>query len=133
MGQVGRAIAKVLSLPITSSENPRASLEHYGNNFIYISSFCVTQLQIFDAIKRATETSDADWKIGRKSIAEREKAAWEAIAAGDEFGAMGLIYCYYMGEGKGGNFDAKAREEREVLGLQEESLDKVIKGALAYA
>lgn len=133
ISQVGLAIAKVLSLPVTSTENSRASLEHYANNFIYISSFCTTQAKIFDAIKKATNTADSDWKIEHSTIAKREEAAREKLVAGDMYGAMDLIYCFYMGDGKGGNFDAKAREERKVLGLEEESLEDVVKGALAHA
>jgi hypothetical protein len=38
-----------------------------------------------------------------------------------------------MGDGLGGNFEAKAKEDREVLGLEEENLDEVVKGALADA
>lgn len=133
IGQVGRAIAKVLFLPITSSENPRASLEHYANNFIYISSFCVTQHNIFDAIQKATKSSNADWTIEESSIAERERSGRERFAKGNLLGAMDLIYCLYMGEGKGGNFDAKAREERQVLGLEEEDLFEVVKDAVAPA
>lgn len=130
--QVGLAIAKVLSLPMTSLENPRASLEHYADNFIYISSFCTTQAKIFDAIKKATGTADSDWKVEHSSIAQRERAAREKLAAGDMYGVLDLIYCFYMGDGKGGNFDAKAREERRVLGLEEENLDEVVKSALAH-
>lgn len=133
ISQIGLAIARVLSLPITSPENPRTSLEHYANNFIYISSFCTTQAKIFDAIKEATGTTDSDWEIEHSSIAERERAASEKLAAGDMYGAVDLIYSFYMGDGKGGNFDAKAKEERKVLGLEEESLDEVVKGALAHA
>ena len=123
----------MLSLPITSLGNSRASLEHYANNFIYISSFCINQQEIFDAIQKATNTRDSDWTIKHDSIAEREKLGRKKFAAGDMRGAMELLYCYYMGEGMGGNFDAKAREERQVLGLKEEDLDQVVKSALAQA
>lgn len=56
--QVGRGMAALLSLTVTSS-NSRASLEHYTNNFVYISSFLLTQKRPFETVKQATDTSDA--------------------------------------------------------------------------
>lgn len=122
ISQVGLSIAKVLSLPVTSSDNPRASLEHYANNFIYISSVCTTQAKIFDSVKKATGTADADWEIKHGTITELEKS-----------GPMLGLYSYYLGNGKGGNFEEKAREDREALGIEEENLDEVVKAALTPA
>jgi hypothetical protein len=42
----------------------------------------------------------------------------------------GMTYAHYMGEGKGGNFEAKAKEDREVLGLQEDDLDEAVARAV---
>jgi hypothetical protein len=41
-----------------------------------------------------------------------------------------MTYAHYMGEGKGGNFEAKAKEDREVLGLQEDNLDEAVARAV---
>ncbi|KAK4507375.1 hypothetical protein PRZ48_001110 [Zasmidium cellare] len=122
IGQVGLTIAKVLSLPVTSQDNPRASVEHYANNFIYISSFCTTQGKIFEAVKKATSTSDADWEIKHSTISKLANADM-----------MSQLYSFYMGDGRGGNFDAKATEDRKTLGIEEEDLDEVVKGALTPA
>ena len=35
----------------------------------------------------------------------------------------GLTFAYYMGEGRGGDVEGKAKEDREVLGLTEEVED----------
>ena len=43
----------------------------------------------------------------------------------------GLTFAYYMGEGRGGDVEGKAKEDREVLGLEEdEDLDDVVKRAV---
>ena len=54
----------------------------------------------------------------------------EGMKKGDMRAGAGLTYAYYMGEGKGGNYEEKAREDREVLGLQEEDLDEVVARAV---
>jgi len=121
MNQVGLGIARLLSLPVTSSSDPRASLSHYANKFVYISSFFVTQDKLFDSIKKATATSDSDWTISKSSIEN-------AIKSGDGGAA---VYAHYMGEGLGGDYEAKAKEDRPVLGLKEENLDEIVKAAVA--
>ena len=51
--QVGRGVAALLSLP-------DAQLEGYKNSPVYLSSFCVSQRDILDAVIRATGTKDSD-------------------------------------------------------------------------
>ena len=127
INQVGLGIAKLLSLPITSSSNPRASLEHYANNFVYISSFQVTQDKLFDSIKRASNTTDADWKIERSTISDSIKSNRDQFAKGNGRAGASVAYGYYMGDGMGGDYEHKAKEDRDALGLKEENLDEVVK------
>ncbi|KAK4548639.1 hypothetical protein LTR36_009550 [Oleoguttula mirabilis] len=125
--QVGLGISRLLSLPLTDNANPRGSLEHYANNFVYISSFVVTQSQVFEAVRRATGTQERDWQVERSATIEQWIAhAHEAMAKGDRIAGMGLTFAMYMGEGKGGNYQAKALEDMKVLGLQEEDLEAVV-------
>lgn len=118
-------------MPITSSSNPGASLQHYANKYVYLSSFSLTQQDLFNAIKKATGTSDADWKIESKSIEDSIRDCRKKFAEGDFWAVAGIAYGYYMGEGLGGDIESKAKEDREVLQLKEEDLDVVVKGALA--
>jgi len=128
LDQVGRGIAALLSLPVTNEQNPRASLTHYGNNFVYISSAFITQQQLFEAMQRATGTTQADWEISHSTCAERLRVAQEKFAAGDVFGGADGIFSVYMAEG---NYEDKAKADREVLGLQELSnLDGIAKEAV---
>ena len=131
--QVGKGIARLLSLPISNPEDSRRSLGYYANNFVYISSLHTTQAELFEAAQRATGTTEADWTIERSSImgpGGRIAKAKEAFEKGDMMGGADLAYCYYMGEGKGGDFEAKAKEDREVLGLEMEDVDRVVENAV---
>lgn len=119
-----------MSLPLTNPSNPRASLAHYANNFAYLSSFLISQDALFAALQRQTGTAEADWEVERSSIGDWKAACVEGMKKGDMKAGAGLIYVAYMGEGNGGNYEAKAREDREVLGLKEEDLDAVVRRAV---
>ena len=54
----------------------------------------------------------------------------EGMKKGDMKAGAGMTYAYYMGEGKGGNCEEKAKADREVLGLKEEDLDEVVARAV---
>ena len=129
--QVGLGIARLLSLPISDESNPRASLQHYSNRFVYISSFSTSQQQLFAAAQKATSTSEADWTVQHSTIEDWIKQGREGMAKGDMRAGAGLTYAMYMGQGKGGDYEAKAKEDREVLGLKEESVDEVVARAFA--
>jgi hypothetical protein len=130
MDQIGRGITSVLSLPIRNEQDPRRSLEHYGNNFVYISSFLVSQQDILSAVQRA-QGSNEGWEIDRsKTVANWITNSREAMAKGDQRAGFGLTFAYYIGEGLGGNYEEKARQDRKVLGLPEESFDEAVDRAL---
>lgn len=128
--QAGRAIANLLSLPITNTSNPRASLSHYANNFAYVSSFLVSQASLFGALQRATGTKESDWMVKHSTIEDWMQGCREGMKKGDMRAGAGLTYAHYMGDGKGGNYEEKAKEDREVLGLQEENLDEAVARAV---
>jgi hypothetical protein len=54
----------------------------------------------------------------------------EKMKKGDMMAGAAMTYANYMGEGKGGNYEEKAKVDREVLGLQEEDLDEVVARAV---
>lgn len=95
-----------------------------------MSSFVVTQESLFASIKRTTGTSDGEWTVTRSTIKEWIAVCAEGMKKGDMRAGAGMTYAYYMGEGKGGNVEEKAREDRKVLGLQEEDLDEVVARAV---
>lgn len=130
LAQVGRGVARLLSLPIQNEANPRASLSHYANGFVYISSFVVEQPQLFEAVVRATGTKKEDWKVQHSDIARKIKIGQDGMARGDMMAGAALMYAMYMGKDMGGNYEDKAAEDRIILSLEEENIDEVVKRAL---
>ena len=127
--QVGKGVAALLCLPIRDAERPRVSLEYYANNFGYISSFLTTQQELFEAVLKATRTNEADWYVERSTIegsGGRIAKAQEELKKGNFMGGADVAYGYYMGDGLGGNYEEKARADREVLGLEVGDLDRVM-------
>lgn len=125
--QIGRGIAKLLALPVGNEADRRSSLEYYANNFVYISSALTTQRELFASALNATGTAEADWTVSHSSCRERLRVAEEKFAAGDMLAGADGTYAVYMGEGLGGDYEAKAKEDREVLGLEVEDVDAIVK------
>jgi hypothetical protein len=128
LDRIGECISRLLSLPITNEENPRASLQHYANNFIYVSSFSTTQKGSLEALQRV---AGAEWTVEEgDSIADRIRKDREVMAKGGKeamYAGMDLLAAVYIGEGLGGDYQSKALEDLKVLGLEEESIDVVFK------
>lgn len=85
---------------------------------------------LFAAIQRVTGTSNDEWTVKQSTIAEWIEGCLEGMKKGDMRAGAGMTYAYYMGEGKGGNVEEKAKADREVLGLREEDLDEVVARAV---
>jgi len=132
LDRIGLSVAAMLSLPISDSLNPRASLQHYANNFLYVSSYCVTQTQLLQAIQKAKNENDADWKINKEKTVQQWIQQCEAgVKAGNMQLGMGLVVCRYIGEGLGGNYEDKANADTKALDLpEEEPFEAAVKRAL---
>jgi len=118
---VGRAVAKLLELPIDK-------LEKFRNGFVHVQSFCVSQREMFNALKKATGTTDQDWQISKipvdQAIAQGNKEAQN----GNREGMIDVLYGMNFKPGMGGNFQHKI--DNELLGLYEEDLDEVVKSVV---
>jgi hypothetical protein len=115
---VGRAVAKLLELPIDK-------LEKFRNGFVHVQSFCVSQREMFNALKKATGTTDQNWQISKipvdQAIAQGNKEAQN----GNRAGTIDVLYGMNFKPRMGGNFLHKI--DNKVLGLGEEDLDEVVK------
>lgn len=127
ISQVARAFAGLLGLPI-HAEAGKPSLSSFVNDFVYVSSFYITQKELLYAVQRATGTTSSDWTINGKSIDEWTAENKSAVAAGQLMGMAGLTYGAYMGEGRGGDVNDKLANE--VLGLPKEDLEEAVRKAL---
>jgi uncharacterized protein YbjT (DUF2867 family) len=124
LSQVGRGVAALLSLP-------DEKLNAYKNGPVYLRSFEINQRDILDSAIRATGTKEADWEVKTQEPEEAIQASREAVAAGNMMAFVGEFYPSHMQEGRGGNYEAKAAKDAEVLGLEKENLDEVVARVVA--
>ncbi|KAH7348511.1 hypothetical protein BKA65DRAFT_584243 [Rhexocercosporidium sp. MPI-PUGE-AT-0058] len=119
------AVARLLSLPIVSAEG--ASLSDYGNKFVYISSFLVSQRDILDSLQRATDTSDAGWTITDTDVQAYIDEGPAKLVRGDMSAFLNLLISSIAKEGLGGNYESTKGVSNVVLELPEENLDDAVK------
>ena len=122
--QCGRAVAALLSLPeLPVDENDKSpTVSQFGNGVVYISSFLISQKDMFESVKRVTGTTDADWKISYEQSAQRYQDGVEALQKGDMRGFGKLLYTRVMFPNGDGNYSNKLHNN--VLGLPQEDLDE---------
>ena len=128
LSTVALAIARLLSLPVTSTSG--ASLSDYGDRLVYISSFLVSQREILDAVQHVTGTTDQDWTVtsvdGQKYYEEGEAK----LAAGDFSGMVNLLMGAVMKGDMGGDYENVKGVSNKVLGLLKEDLEEAVRAAL---
>ena len=132
MVQVGRAVAKVLSLPITSTDGS-PSLSDYRNDWVYIRSFNVSQRDILAAVQRATKTSPDDWKVSSVSGKASIQEGLERFQNGDFMGLLTMLFGSVFSEGHGGDYGKTKGVANSKLNLPEEELDDITEKELASA
>lgn len=127
LSQVGRAVAKVLSLDgLPEHENDKSlTLSTFLNKGVYIKSFAVSQNDIFDSVKRVTGTTDADWTISYENTKKRYEDGLAQVKVGNMAGFGKLLYArtFYPDASS----DLSERVYNELLGLPEENLDESTK------
>ncbi|KAL0929996.1 uncharacterized protein CTRU02_214816 [Colletotrichum truncatum] len=130
LSQVGRAVAKVLSLKeLPEDENDKSlTLSRFANNSVYLKSFVVSQNDMFESVKRVTGTSDADWTINHESTKKRYEDGLAQVKTGNMAGFSKLLYARAFYPEDPSNLAAKA--QNELLGLPEESLDEATKAGV---
>lgn len=124
--QSGRALANALSLKIRpdSPADTSPTLSQFGNRSIYISSFLVSQKDMFESVKRVTGTQDADWKITHESAKERWDESMDEIKKGN-FGAFTrMLYARMFFPTGDADFESRRGTDNELLELPVENLDE---------
>ncbi|KAI1473796.1 NAD(P)-binding protein [Daldinia eschscholtzii] len=131
--QVGRAVAKLLSLPIEPEKEGVPSLSSYKNKFVYVSSFRLSQKDMFAAVLRVTGTKESDWKIEYEESDKRFQDARMRLFDGDTLAYPQLLYSRVFRDGCN-DFEGKYRSViNDVLGLPKEDLDEATRTAIDRA
>ena len=123
--QVAAGIGALLALPKSEIE------KEFANNYLYISSFVLTQPDIFLAVLAATGTTESNWQVEKSTTGDLIKKGWDMIKAGDMRGNAHLIYGVAYQPGMGCDFSDLVHNDR--LGLASEDLDQVVKGGVEAA
>lgn len=130
--QCGRALAALLSLKVLPEDERDESktISSWANKPLYVSSFRVSQKDMFESVKRVTGTTDADWKIEHVAAEKRFNDGRDMVKNGVQFPGF-IIQMYtrvFFPSGEGDH--SKLGLANEALGLPVEDIDEHTKEGL---
>ena len=122
----GQAIANLLSLKeLPDDETDRSpTLSKFRNGSIYISSFRLSQRDMFESVKRVTGTTDADWTITHESAEQRWKDSQAALQQGNTKAFTKMLYSRMFFPNGDGDYQSSRGLHNDLLGLTVEDLDE---------
>uniref|UniRef100_A0A093V819 Isoflavone reductase like IRL n=1 Tax=Talaromyces marneffei PM1 TaxID=1077442 RepID=A0A093V819_TALMA len=123
LSAVGLGVANLLALKVLpEDENDKSTtLSQFRNDFVCLSSFKVSQQQIFGSLLKVTGTSRDDWKITSEPVKERYAMGQAMLQTGDPRGFGVLLYSRAFYPDEAGQHP---RNDNADLGLPEEDLDE---------
>lgn len=121
--RVGESLAALLALP-------EAELAQYKNNWVYFSSFCVSQRDLLESAKRVTGTKEEEWTVISQEPEDVIKTAQEEAARGNPIAGVQVLFALMFSEGYSGNYSEKVVDYKR-FGLEPEDLDEVLKNSVA--
>lgn len=133
--QCGRAVASLFSLKrLPDDEYDRsATLAQFENKPVFISSFRLSQKDMFESVKRVTNTTDADWTVTREPAGHRWEDGLAQVKQGN-FGAFTkMLYSRTFFKDGGGDYESKTELANAVLGLPVEDLDEATREGIRMA
>jgi len=125
--QCGRAVAALLSLKVLPEDehDKTPTLSRFFDGIAYVSSFRVSQRDMFESVKRVTGTKDEDWAITSEDSRERWQRGMEALGKGNRDGFVRAMYSRVFWPRGGGDFETTKGLHNEMLGLSlDEDLDE---------
>jgi hypothetical protein len=142
--QCGRAVAALFSLDVMpekagkdegadAAKTEKPTLSQFKNGVVYISSFLVSQRDMFESVMRVTGTTEKDWSITYQDVKERYLAGVEEMKKGNLVGFVKLLYARDFYPDGCGNFEARHGLHNKLLGLPKEDLDEKTKIAIQLA
>jgi hypothetical protein len=125
--QVGRAVASLLSLPIESPSGP--ALSNWKNKMVRVNSFLLSQKDMFESVKRVTNTTDKDWTIKYEDAKTRYEDGVTLFdgGKGSRRGFGQFLYARVFYPDGSGDFGSRNGLDNETLGLPQEDLDEATK------
>lgn len=122
--QCGRAIASLLSLKeFPDDEDDKSpTLSQFANGSVYLSSFRLSQRDMWESVKRVTGTVDADWTITHESAAQRWKESRVAVEKGDFASFPRMLYSRMFFPTADGDLQSRHELHNDLLSLPVEDL-----------
>ncbi|KAH8813010.1 hypothetical protein F5884DRAFT_751303 [Xylogone sp. PMI_703] len=128
--QVGRAVAGLLSLPITpEGPNTEACLESLRNKVVYVNSFTINQKDMLASVLRQTETKEEDWTITKVPAQELHSTSSKQIAEGKKDAYASYLYSRIFFPDGSGDFEHKGTLN-SMLNLPKEDIDEATNNAI---
>lgn len=133
--QCGRAAASLLSLKrLPDDENDKAStLAQFENKPLFVSSFSISQRDMFESVKRVLNTTDADWTITREPAKQRWEDGMALVKQGNFADFTKMLYSRMFFKDGGGDYQSKCDLANGVLGLPVEDLDEATREGVRMA
>ncbi|KAF2702853.1 NAD(P)-binding protein [Pleomassaria siparia CBS 279.74] len=133
--QTGQAVAEVLSLPVfpKDANDTSTTLSNYRNRYVYVSSFCLSQKDMFEAVKRATGTRNGDWNISFVPSKERYTESIKRMQQGEHIGFAYALYTRYFYPDNSGYYESVHGLDNDKLGLPKEDLDEFTKKSVGLS
>ncbi|KAJ6028141.1 hypothetical protein N7540_003717 [Penicillium herquei] len=124
LSQVGRAVAKLLSLnELPKDKNDKnLTLSTFLNKGVYIRSFLVSQNEMFESVKRVTGTTNANWTITYENTSKRYENGLAQVRVGNMIHFSKMLYA--RGFYPDGSGDLLTKSHNELLALPNENLDQ---------
>jgi hypothetical protein len=121
--QCGRAVAKLLALPLHSDDGSPC-LNDYKNKTVYISSFNIGQRDMLESVERVTGEK---WEVKYQPVKERYAEGVKEFQGGSRSGFGKLLYARPFYPDGSGEFEKTHGLQNDVLGLPKEDLDEYTK------
>ena len=133
--QCGRAVARLLSLKVLpDDEADRApTLSAFRNGAIYVSSFRISQRDMWASVRRVTGTAETDWTVTHESSSQRWRDGVAALRQGDRMAFVRVLYSRVFFPNGGGDYQSKHGLHNDLLGLPVEDLDEFTRMAIRMA
>ena len=131
--QCGRAVASLLSLPVTAGDDGTPAVENWKNDGLHIASYLVSQKDMLNSLHRVLGTSDEDWTITKEPAKERYRRGLAQLQGGDRLGFARAMYAKCFFPGQGGNYETGYGLDNGKLELPQEDLDEATRRAVEMA
>ena len=115
---------------LPEDENDQSpTISNWRNKPLYVSSFLISQKDMFESWKRVTDDEDEDWTISYQPTAERYQEGLARLQKGERKGMAQALYARVFYPNGDGDYEHSRGLANAQLGLPQEDLDERTKAA----